>query len=205
MVKGTLGAKILWWHSTIKQAILLAMNAWPITCEKDVMEAIKHVKQNSVTVIQCYFATVQHHGIHQVEGSLMLYYDQLNVIGQHMWVAYPWWYPIMSVFTAGDTCQHTTPATISNTIHIEHPSQGQVHSAQAAWDPTPVQMVPDPTISQDDLGKTFTVKQLWSHSDWELWRKAWFKMLTATNNRACLVILWQFQHTLIFIICYSGI
>jgi KUP system potassium uptake protein len=50
---------------------------------------------------------------------------------------------------------------------------GRIHQLQA----------PDPTIDQQDLGKTFTLKELKKRSDWELWRKSRFKMLNSYNEQ----------------------
>jgi dUTP pyrophosphatase len=89
MVKSTPGNKIPRWRSTIKRALLLSFNNEPIHSNHDLIAAINNARANSLATAQCEFATTTHHALHPTEGSLMLYYDQLNVIAKHLSAAYP--------------------------------------------------------------------------------------------------------------------
>jgi dUTP pyrophosphatase len=89
MVKSTPGAKLPRWRSTLKRAILLKVGNKHITNEEQVHQTVQDARQQQLPTIPLVFATVQYHGIHPMEGSLMLYYDQLNVIRQHLRAAYP--------------------------------------------------------------------------------------------------------------------
>jgi hypothetical protein len=84
MVKSTPGAKLPRWRCTLKWAILLKVGDKHITNEEQVCQAVQDARQQQLPTIPLVFATVQYHGIHLMKGSLMLYYDQLNVIGQHI-------------------------------------------------------------------------------------------------------------------------
>jgi glycosylphosphatidylinositol transamidase (GPIT) subunit GPI8 len=84
IVKGNSAAKTPKWRSTIKQALLLKINQEPVTCEADVKHIIETCRTNKDMNITCTFATVQQHGIHPTKGSLMLFYDQLNVNAKHL-------------------------------------------------------------------------------------------------------------------------
>jgi hypothetical protein len=84
MSKGIPGHKLHKWRSTIKCGILISCNNTPITTEQDLVQAIQQAKQQQLHTAHCEFATVQYQPLHPVEGSLMSYYDQLNVIAKHL-------------------------------------------------------------------------------------------------------------------------
>jgi hypothetical protein len=64
----------------MQHATLLSIYRWAITNEEDIKEARKYTRHIRSTSWSWEFATVQYHPLHPSEGSLMLYYDQLNVI-----------------------------------------------------------------------------------------------------------------------------
>jgi hypothetical protein len=84
MIKSTPGAKLPRWRSTIKRAILLSISGHPITTIEDAEKTIAMLRHQGTKQAICRFATIGYHGTHPTEGSLMLYYDQLNVIAQHL-------------------------------------------------------------------------------------------------------------------------
>ncbi len=144
ILKSTQAARIPKWRSTLKRAILIRVNHQPVATIEQLQQAVQKLREQRETA-QLTFATVKHHGTHPVEGSLMLYYDQLNIIGQHLKNAY--------------TAQ---PAEIRQINQQERPMAAP--------------NIPPPGVSSSDLGQFFTLKQLKKRNDWELWRKARYKM-----------------------------
>jgi len=84
IMKGTPAHKLPRWRSTIKRGILLNINNKPVASSADVTAYIQQAKAQKLTHIRCKFATLQYQPLHPHEGSLMLYYDQLNVIAKHL-------------------------------------------------------------------------------------------------------------------------
>jgi dUTP pyrophosphatase len=160
MAKSTPAAKIPHWRSTLKCAILLKVGRHPVTNEEQVKSAVQELCAQNQQKTTLTFATVQHHGFHPTEGSLMLYYDQLNIIGQHLRAAYP---PRQST--------NNTPRVM-----------------QTVGEPPPAPNIPssvDPKLPPlaSELGQFFTLKQLKKRPDWHLWRKAWYKMLDSYHDQ----------------------
>ncbi len=89
IIKGTAASRLPRWRSTIKRAILLSCNGNPVTSEDDLRAEIVQARHLGLLKLQCEFATVSRHAIHPQEGSLTLYYDQLNIIAKHLKEAYP--------------------------------------------------------------------------------------------------------------------
>jgi hypothetical protein len=88
MEKGTPGAKLPRWRSTLKRAVLLSVNGKRVGSVQDVISAITQSRQVGDIKVQCTFAMISYHGLHPVTGNMMLYYNQLNVIAQHLQVEY---------------------------------------------------------------------------------------------------------------------
>jgi hypothetical protein len=82
--KGTQGTKIPRWRSTIKRGMLLRVDETSAANHEDVLKAIIQARNNGQEIIKCEFAITEYQPLHPVEGSLMLYYDQLNAISKHM-------------------------------------------------------------------------------------------------------------------------
>jgi hypothetical protein len=135
MVKSTPGTKIPQWRSTIKWAILMSINGNTITTKEDAANTIALLRQQGLKHATCQFATVGYHGIHPTEGSLMLYYDQLNVIEQHLRQAYHETYD-----------KHHNMMEPSPNI----PPSPNIRQLKE----------PDPHIADSDLGQFFTLQQL---------------------------------------------
>jgi hypothetical protein len=88
IMKGTPTSKIPKWRSTLKRAILLSFNGKPIISQETLQQEVLHACQQGLLQATCEFATVSRHAQHPQEGSLMLHYDQLNVIAKHLKEAY---------------------------------------------------------------------------------------------------------------------
>lgn len=84
MAVGTPGIRIPKWRSTLRRAILLTFNNTPITDVGTLRNAVAQARSAGQLKATCEFATISMHPIHPNEGSLHLYYDQLNVIAQHL-------------------------------------------------------------------------------------------------------------------------
>jgi hypothetical protein len=114
------------------------------------------------THVLCQFATIGYHPIHPTEGSIQLYYDQLNIIGKHLRDAHP------------------TASSQEKQVGITNDDDNPIIRAaamQGEQDQEQSTKTPDPHINEHDLGKFFTLKQLKQRSDWEQWKKERYKML----------------------------
>jgi len=143
-MKGTPAHKLPRWRSTIKRGILLNINNKPVASSADVTAYIQQAKAQKLTHIRCKFATLQYQPLHPHEGSLMLYYDQLNVIAKHL--------------------THSTGPTTNTTCELP-PAVLAIHA------------ITDKAVLQEDLGKTFKLKELKARPDWNMWQQARYKML----------------------------
>lgn len=85
--KGTPAAKTPRWRSTLKCATLLKINGHSIKNTGDVREVVQNLRLQGTSTATWTFTMVQYHGLHPTEGSLMLYYDQLNVIAKYLLAA----------------------------------------------------------------------------------------------------------------------
>jgi deoxyuridine 5'-triphosphate nucleotidohydrolase len=164
--KGTPAARLPRWRSTIKRAVLLAINGTRITSVQEVADTVTALRRSGSTKLQCTFATISYHGIHPTTGSLALYYDQLNVIAQHLQVAY-------------QQKQDQEQAVVTDNLDIPPaPNIRQVqHAHNEQEQPTEAKIPPT------DLGKTFTLKELKQRPDWPQWRKARYKMLDSYHDQ----------------------
>ena len=84
MVPGTPAAKIPKWRSTLHRAIMLKFNGKHVHNAPSLATHIQAACSQGLLRAQVEVATVGHHAIHSTKGSLHLYYNQLNVIAQHL-------------------------------------------------------------------------------------------------------------------------
>jgi deoxyuridine 5'-triphosphate nucleotidohydrolase len=84
MAPGTPGIRIPKWRSTIKRSILLSINNIAIQHPDDVPRVIAEIRAQGATMGVFEFATATGLIHHPTEESLHLYYDQLNVIAEHL-------------------------------------------------------------------------------------------------------------------------
>ncbi len=89
MAKSTPAHKIPRWRSTLKRAVIIAVDDNPVAHEEDIKKYISMARQKQADTIMVKFATPQPQPLHPTEGSLMLYYDQMNIIANHLKQAYP--------------------------------------------------------------------------------------------------------------------
>jgi len=176
IVKGTPAAKTPRWRSTIKRALLLHVNNEPVASEADAIHIINTLKQQGHTEAECGFATIRQHGVHPTDGSLMLYYDQLNVIAQHLASG--------DIRHISDTPTAPSPPPAPNIPHRTNPSANESSpltsdaTLSASITPTAI-----PRIDPKDLGRFFTLKELKKRPDWPLWRQARFTMLDSYHSQ----------------------
>jgi hypothetical protein len=157
--KGTPAAKLPRWRSTIKRALLLKINNQVVHTTDDVKQSIADARAANMTELTFEFATITPQPLHPIEGSLMLYYDQLNTIAHHL----------------KDNSRPTiTQLTIDHTVGTE-------------TTPSPIEttLYPavNPAVNPADLGTTFTLKQLKKRDDWLLWHQARYKMLDSYKEQ----------------------
>jgi hypothetical protein len=106
------------------------------------------------------FATVQYQPLHPTEGSLMLYYDQMNVVTKHLQAAY--------------TPHKASPQQM--TSDGQPTDEGRVCTAIS---PTNTNASAD----NPDLGKSYTLRELKQRADWDEWRQARYTMLNSYQEQ----------------------
>jgi hypothetical protein len=102
--------------------------------------------------------------LHLTEGSLMLYYDQMNVIAAHLRQAYP------DKYNPSQNRQ-------------EHSSVNQVLDTGPAHDSFQSTSIGTNMPAEQDLGKSFTLRELKKRDDWDEWRKARYAMLNSYHDQ----------------------
>lgn len=80
----TPGSRIPKWRSTLRNAYLTNFNNQPIYNHTELIHAISHARKQGTINATCQFATDRRYGIHPHHGVPQLYFDQLNIIGQHL-------------------------------------------------------------------------------------------------------------------------
>lgn len=87
ILPSTPAAKIPKWRSTLRWSYILEIDGTPINNIEDVEKAIANARTEQRFKTQCIFATEQRYGTHPVEGSLNLYFDQMNAFSKHTYEA----------------------------------------------------------------------------------------------------------------------
>ena len=148
MALSTPASRIPKWRSTLRNAYVISVQGQPIHDEDSLLNAIKHARQEGYLNLQCVFATDKSYGIHPQEGIPQLYFDQLNIIAQHL---------------QNIRKQSTSKPTVRQAANpLGNPSVPRP-------EPEPP---PDP-----DRGRFFKLKELKQRSDWSEWKQSKFKML----------------------------
>jgi hypothetical protein len=190
MERSTPGAKVHKWRSSIKRGSLLQIDNTSIASIDDAKRAIAAAKDKQQDNITCHFATVAYQPLHPTEGSLMLYYDQLNIIAKHLMDI-----ETESTIQKGQSrqVQATQPAkpqspaphptmpplahpvgTALNTMTLPPPAPNPCETPTAIADKHTQNQY---QIAPEELGSFFTLKQLKTRPDWPLWRQARYQML----------------------------
>jgi hypothetical protein len=160
MEKGTPGHKISKLCSTLRRSIILSFNNQPITSQADLESYIKRARDNNETKARMQFATVQYQPLHPTEGSLMLYYDQMNVVAKHLQAAY--------------TPHKALPQ--QTTSDGQPTDEGRVCTAISPANT-------DASADNPDLGKSYTLRELKQRADWDEWRQARYTMLNSYQEQ----------------------
>jgi hypothetical protein len=84
MAPGTPAVKLPRWRSTLKCALLLTVDNKPVSSLAELQTTIAEARSKQLLELNLVFATISSPAIHPTEGSLHLYYDQLNIIGKHL-------------------------------------------------------------------------------------------------------------------------
>lgn len=140
MAPGTPGIRLPKWRSTLRRSLLLSADNQPITQPEHLAEIISTARAKGQQY--CTFEFAEATGIthHPTEGSLHLYYDQLNVIANHL--------------------------------------QQYRHMATVNGDDRPIiQMAEAPSTPDEELGQSFTWRQIKQRSDLHEWQTKRYKML----------------------------
>lgn len=176
MAPGTPGARLPRWRSTIKRSIILSIDGEPIHREEDVAHAILHSRRSGKLYAMIEFATATGITHHPTEGSLHLFYDQLNVIAAHLRQ-----YSSMATGHQGTSQQapHAMPNKTPITAHITAPSEEPARAPSRAYNATDEgpATVHSAQAVDPDLGQAFTWRQIKQRPDLAEWKTKRYKML----------------------------
>jgi len=84
MALSTPASRIPRWRSTLQNAYLISVQGTPIFDEDTVIQLISTARQQGQFKLSLVFSTDNSYGVHPQEGIQQLYFDQLNVIAQHL-------------------------------------------------------------------------------------------------------------------------
>jgi dUTP pyrophosphatase len=156
MAPDTPAIKLPRWRSTLKRALLLTVDNKPVSSLAELQVTITEARSKQLLKINLVFATISSPAIHPTEGSLHLYYDQLNVIGKHL--------KTLKTETAASAMTHS-----DQDAHIRLAHQSHLNEAPISLDP--------------DLGKFLTWKEIEKHPDLPQWKTSRYKMLDDYMNQ----------------------
>ena len=82
-LKGTPAVRISRWRSVLRNAYILSVNGSDVTTIDDVVEAISLAKgkNDDVSIV---FGTMEKSALHPQNGTPLVYFDQLRLVGQHL-------------------------------------------------------------------------------------------------------------------------
>jgi hypothetical protein len=84
MALSTPGSRVPKWRSTLRNTYLTQINGVPVDNITHITNVIAKARQERNIKIKCSFACDKSYGIHPFEGVPQLYFDQLNIIAQHI-------------------------------------------------------------------------------------------------------------------------
>ncbi len=116
----------------------------------DLTNAIMNAQQQGIINATREFATDKSYGIHPHQGIPQLYFDQLNIIGQHL-----------------QAIKHDQNAKA--TIRTLYPNGSTTNPTTSHSQPLPE--------SEPNAAQKFPLQQLCKRDDWPEWQKSRYKML----------------------------
>jgi hypothetical protein len=138
-------------------AYVLTVQGNPINTEAQLADSIAQARDKGQFKVNITFTTDQSYGIHPMEGIPQLYFDQLNVIAQHL--------------------AHTPTIQTATAV----PPSTNNHSSDATAHGRPLDPEPPP---ENDHGRFFKFKELKQRSDWPEWKQSRFKMLDQYHSQS---------------------
>ena len=178
MQTSTPAAKIPKWRSTLRWSYLLSIDDTPITSTAAAEQAIALARKNKQFKVKCVFATEKKYGTHPIEGSLNIYFDQINSFSKHIHEADQEYFKTRDQQASKawheyveDDGDSTNLDAIIRTVNQAKPTSDMTD--QRLYDPAD-----DP-----ELGKFFKKKEIKSRPDYEEWRQSCFKQLDQYNTQ----------------------
>lgn len=166
MHPGTPSIKLPRWKSTLRRSLLLTVDGTPVSTVKELQDAVTQARQQQRIKVTCEFATITSPASHPAEGSLHLYYDQLNVIGKHL-----------------KAIKTDHQPTIAAAIH-QHGENTPIQPEPTTTPIPPEATATSSTTMQDpDLGKFLTWKEIKRRPDLPEWKRSRYKMLDDYHNQ----------------------
>ena len=165
MSPSTPAAKVAKWRSTLRWSTLLSIDGKPIHTTADVEAAIATARQEKKFKVHCVFATEKRYGVHPNEGSLMLYFDQLNAFAKHIYEADREYFGPPD----DDKRDWVEEANATPTQHLEDAIRTMTADISE-------QKVHNPA-DDPELGKFFKKREILQREDFPEWRASCFKQL----------------------------
>jgi deoxyuridine 5'-triphosphate nucleotidohydrolase len=147
MAPGTPGIRLPRWRSTLKRSLILSVDGQSVTTPTALTEAITAARAKGQQHCTIEFAEATGITHHPTEGSLHLYYDQLNVIADHL-------------------RQYRSMATAAGD------DRPIIHLAQA------------PPPPDEELGQSYTWRQIKQRPDLPEWKSKRYKMLNDYHQQS---------------------
>jgi hypothetical protein len=200
MTKGTPGARLPKWCSTIKHGVLLAINNHSVFTLADVTTTIHQFRQQQHHTLQFIFAVDKCFGLHPINSAPIIYWDQLNVISR------------INQDIINDAAlsrqHHNHPDNDAASSFLRYISTPPDPSLSADFDAFICSMTASPltTDHSNDIERSFTQKELQRRDDWPEWQASIYKQLnmyhdqgmfgdptTKPENANALPSIWRFH------------
>ena len=162
----TPAARIRRWRTRLRNNILLKVNSTPVKSIDDAISAIqKHQSEHDIIL---HVGQSEKTGIHEEEGIPMLYFDQLNMIAEHLHnIKYD---------------RHDNNPSHPPTTSTHKKAAVMVNMLKAYWEQGTLNgdkaQIPKAIISKGkQRGLRLTRKKLKKEDDWKHWNYSEFKQL----------------------------
>ncbi len=171
----TPAAKIPKWRSTLRWGYLMAIDGQPTHTIQEVEQAVQSAKQRKQFKLQCTFATEKRYGSHPVEGSLNLYFDQINAFSKHAYEADKAFQEEKGIDNKSVWCEYQEDDSDCNLDAIRRMCQRE-DEQQAKVQNMADQRIYDPA-DDPELGRFFKKKEILARPDYPEWQQSCFKQL----------------------------
>ncbi len=159
MALSTSASRIPKWRSQLRNAYLVEYNHQPIQAIMDAVLQISKAREQCIIQASCKFSVDKHYGVHPQTGVPQIYFNQLNIIAQHL----------EEIRTESNTTRDKpTLPRINHITPTKTPNNAPVSTTANTVEP---------------MGRFFKQSQLQKRDDWHLWQHSKFKQLDQYHNQ----------------------